>query len=40
MLANDPKSSLELGGVRVILVGVGGVQDVHELVDEVNAVIH
>jgi hypothetical protein len=40
MLPYDPEGALELCGIRIVLVGVGGVEDVHELVDEVDAVIH
>jgi hypothetical protein len=40
MLADDPECALELSGIGIILVGVSGVKDVHELVYEVDAVIH
>ena len=40
MLSNDSEGALELCGIRIVLVGVGGVKDVHELVDEVDAVVH
>ena len=40
MLADDSEGALELSGIRIVLVGVGGVEDVHELVDEVDAVVH
>jgi hypothetical protein len=40
MLPYDSEGALELCGIRIVLVGVGGVKDVHELVDKVDAVIH
>ena len=40
MLTNDSQGSLKLCRVRIVLVRVSWIQDVHELVHEVNSVIH
>ncbi len=40
MLTNDSQGSLKLCRVRIVLVGVSWIQDVHELIHEVNSVIH
>jgi hypothetical protein len=40
MLPYDSEGALELCGIRIVLVGVGGVKDVHKLVDEMDAVVH
>jgi len=40
MLADHSEGALKLRGVRGVLVGVGRVKDVHELVHEVDSVVH
>jgi hypothetical protein len=40
MLADNSQGALKLSRIRIILVGVSGIEDVYELVCKVNAVIH